>query len=56
MNEHEDLRKVVQAFEELKKEHVKGDEGDDLVIDYFVPDILDNYFAELKNKLEIKHE
>ena len=56
MNEHEDLRKVIQAFEELTEESVKDDWSNDVLIDYFVPDILHDYFAELKNKLEIKHE
>ena len=52
-HEHRDLREVIDAFEELKKERVKGNVGDEFDIDYFVPDILDDYFEEQEKLLDL---
>ena len=56
MNEHEDLRKVVQAFETLQETIITNDMDEEELIGDYIPGILDNYFAELKNKLEIEDE
>ena len=52
-HEHRDIRKVIDAFEVLKRESVKDDWSGDVLIDHYVPDILDDYFEEQKKLFDL---
>ena len=53
MKNYRKLRKVIQAFKDLTRVPVKDHSGTDLDIDHFVPDILEEYFAELEDMLGV---